>query len=277
VTDTAIRGSDVLTRQQQCQCGATFEQRGVRIQMNDRSMELGWSPKSCPECESRAAATDQEARQQASASFFAERRRRAEMSLGIPPLYAEASLDTFQSHGTDEQRAQLGKVRHLAANYLGSWSDTPEHLPEHRQLLLFQGHSGSGKGHISWAIARWVVQQYAAEVRVVKLAAIIRDLREAWRDPAGPSEDQRLAAYRRLDLLVIDEVSRHAFYGKEVKQHLYDIVDYRLEQQRPTILTTNEDDDGIGEILGPALMSRLQGAGGIVTFPAVDWRSRERA
>jgi DNA replication protein DnaC len=163
-------------------------------------------------------------------------------------------------------------VRHVVANYLNSWP----RIPGHRQLLLFQGHPGSGKRHISWAIARWVVQQYTAEVRVVKLAAIIRDLREAWRDPTSPSEDERLAAYRRPDLLVIDNVSRHAFYGKEVKQHLYDIVDDRLEYCRPTILTTNEDDEGIAEILGPALMSRIQGAGGKVPFPAVDWRSRER-
>lgn len=273
MTETAIQGSDILTRQERCPCGAAFEQRGVRVQINDRSMELGWSPKSCPACETKAAAVEQEAQQQASASFFADRRRRAELALGVPPLYAEASLDSFHLHGTDEQQGQLSRIRHLAANYLSSWPA----IPERHQLLLFQGHYGSGKGHIAWAIARWVVQEYAAQVRVVKLAAIIRDLREAWRDPTAPSEDQRLAAYRRPDLLVIDEVSRHAFYGKEVKQHLYDIVDDRLEQRRPTILTTNEDDDGIAEILGPALMSRIQGAGGKVPFPAVDWRSRERA
>ena len=63
-------------------------------------------------------------------------------------------------------------------------------------------------------------------------------------------------------------------YGTKVQQHLYDIVDDRLEHHRPTILTSNEDAEGISEILGPALMSRLSGAGGIIRFPSLDWRSR---
>lgn len=271
MTDTVIQGGGILTREHQCECGDVFEQRGIMLDLGDREAAFGWSPVRCPACIARAQAairaTDQETRK----SLLAERRRRAEFLLNVPLLYAEASLKTFELHGTPEQQEELGKVLHLARNYLTSWPHTQESYP----LLLFQGPPGSGKGHLAWSIASWLVQEHTAKVRVVKLAAIIRDLREAWRDPAGPSEDQRLTAYRQLDLLVIDEVSRHAFYGKEVKQHLYDIVDDRLEQRRPTILTTNEDDDGIGEILGAALTNRLS-TGGKVPFPAVDWRSRER-
>ena len=106
------------------------------------------------------------------------------------------------------------------------------------------------------------------------LADIIRDLRESWRrraDDDGPSERQRLAAYRSADLLVIDEVSRHALYG-EPTQHLYDLIAPREANLQPTILTTNESAAGLEDLIGPALTSRAAGAGGLWEFGTTDLR-----
>lgn len=260
--------SQIVTRSMECRCGKTFEQKAVTNPVSQRP--FGWAPLRCLECQtSRDAQQAREATEQLSLLTDA-RRRRALKDLDVPPLYAGATIATFQLHGSAEVQAQLLKIKELACGYLADWP----RIQEEKELLLFQGSYGSGKGHIAWSIARALAACHASQVRVVKLAAVIRDLREAWRDPEGPSEDARLERYRTLDLLVIDEVSRHAFYGKEVKQHLYDIIDDRVEQHRPTILTTNEDETGIAEILGGALWSRLQGSGGVVPFPDVDWRAR---
>ncbi|MBK9693668.1 MAG: ATP-binding protein, partial [Gemmatimonadetes bacterium] len=155
----------------------------------------------------------------------------------------------------------------IARRYVAAW-------PQVEVLLLFQGGPGTGKGHLAWSLAKAVVSDHGGSARVVKLARLIRDLREPWRSKEGAGEERRLRAYRVPDLLVIDEVSRHAFYGQSVQQHLYDVLDDRLEHQRPTILTTNETDAGIAEILGPALLDRLQGSGGVVRFGDASWRTR---
>lgn len=255
-------------RTQVCGCGATFEQKAFKTPM--LLMPWGWTPARCLACDMALQTEQARDREERKAQVAGDLRRRALKDLAVPPLYAGVALASFEEHGSEEERAQLRKIKELACQYLLQWPL----IPEAQELLLFQGTYGSGKGHVAWSIARAIAVTHAARVRVLKLAAVIRDLREAWRDPAAASEDVRLTRYRELDLLVIDEVSRHAFYGKEVKQHLYDIIDDRIEQHRPTILTTNEDHEGIAEILGPALMSRLNGAGGVLRFPAVDWRSR---
>jgi len=89
--------------------------------------------------------------------------------------------------------------------------------------------------------------------------------------PAGmKSEKADYTENYKPDLLVVDEVSRHAFYGDNVSQHLYDVVNDRIEECRPVVLTSDESVAGIKAILGPALVDRLDGEGGTLEFT---WRS----
>jgi DNA replication protein DnaC len=143
-------------------------------------------------------------------------------------------------------------------------------------IAVFAGGCGTGKGHLAWSIARALAQTRGVVTKVVVLSDVIRDLREAWnpRDD-GPSEAERLGKYRAAELLVIDEVSRHAFFGQPV-QHLYDLVAWREVQMRPTILTTNELGDDLVTVLGPALASRAAGWNGFVDFGQADYRLTHR-
>ena len=100
---------------------------------------------------------------------------------------------------------------------------------------------------------------------------IVRQLRQSWGRPEMPSEIEVLERYREPDLLVIDEVSEHAFYG-EPTRHLYDLVNHRLEWRRPTILTTNETPVSFEKMLGPALTSRCAGESGLWAFGDDDYR-----
>lgn len=239
-----------------CGCGASFVQTKFVQQ---------WLPDRCQVCRDRA---DAERKALLDATRIQERdvlvaERLAK--LDAPPLYANATLASYQLHGNVEDRTRQSRVLQIARRYLGLW-------PEVDPLIVFSGAPGTGKGHIAWAIARELAVN-GVSVRVVKLPALIRDLREAWRDRQGPSEEQRLRRYREPELLVLDEVSQHALYGQP-RQHLYDVIDERLEWLRPTIITTNESDDGLSALLGGALLSRVQGGGGLLDFGTADWRSR---
>jgi len=255
-------GCDETTRSAPCPCGATFEQRALLFD----GRALFATPSRCPAC-LRAQTEREEVRERerrATAEATSRAGRLAE--LAVPPLYGEVSLDAFRLHGDRGAQARQVTALRIARRYLAAW-------PAVETLLLFQGSPGTGKGHIAWSLAKGVVAEHGGSARVVKLARLIRDLREPWRSKEGAGEERRLRAYRVPDLLVIDEVSRHAFYGQSVQQHLYDVLDDRLEHQRPTILTTNETDAGVAEILGPALLDRLQGSGGVVRFGEASWRT----
>lgn len=211
--------------------------------------------------------------------MFAERRaaeavaraERAMEALAVPPKYAGVTLEptSFLRHGLPEDRKHQDRVVTLGTRYMGLWPDVPP-------IVLLRGGWGTGKGHWIWSIALRLVAQGIA-IRVVKLADMIRRLRAFWgMKGAGERQEAVLSEFRTLDLLAIDEVSRHAFYGQQIHQHLYDVIDHRLEHLRPTIISTNEEEAGIRHILGGALYDRVAGDGWLVEFGTASWRTRDR-
>lgn len=217
----------------------------------------GWAPAHCASC--RGATL-----QQLGVVVPSDEAARLRLELlAVPPKYAAASIDNFQLHGETSDRNRQSRLLIMARRYLAEWPNVPD-------VVVFRGGPGSGKGHLAWSIVKTLVGSYDVQARVVKLGDTIRDLREAWRSEGGLSEAQRLERYRKPNLLVVDEVSRHAFYG-EPHRHLYDLIDHRLEWCRPTILTTNEEPAAFADLLGPALTSRVASTG-LWEFGELDYR-----
>lgn len=245
---------------------ASIETRLVASPEEERTKD--WKRQPCEAC--RRAAPDELDAQHQIADEVTEARARLTAQrlalLAVPPLYADARLDSFRQHGTEEDRRLQVRAIRFATRYVEAWPQAPV-------ITVFAGGYGTGKTHLAYAIARALVEQHQILARVCVLSDLIRDLREAWgaRDEGGLSEAQRLAKYRDTDLLVIDEVSRHAFYGQP-QQHLYDLVAWRETQRRPTILTTNDTGDALTETLGPALASRTSRWRGVVVFGDADYR-----
>jgi DNA replication protein DnaC len=197
-----------------------------------------------------------------------EARRAALERLKVPQLYRAATLGTFQLHGSQEQRELQGLALANVHTYLTSWPDVPG-------FIVLAGRPGTGKTHILWSIARDIALRLIDGVSIVKLPDLVREIRDCWTNSAEETESDVLKRYRRLAFLGIDEVSRHAFLPRNCSQHLYDIIDHRLEHGRPTILTTNEDESVLGDMLKPALVDRLQGSGGLIELGAESYRLRD--
>ena len=193
--------------------------------------------------------------------------------LNAPRRYANATFDTFRTDlGDSTNHQRLERARMAASRYVDRWPMRDS--DEFPHLVVMRGNVGTGKTHLAYAICRALIDHFGALCRVATLADIVRDLRATWRrgqNVDGPTERDRLRLYRSADLLVIDEVSRHALYG-EPTQHLYDLIAPREADFKPTILTTNEGGSAFEDLIGPALTSRAAGAGGIWEFGAVDLR-----
>lgn len=217
----------------------------------------GWVPNRCEACrEALRIAVEEQPVAQVGQLRLAE--------LKVPPLYADVALETFCLHGNATDRAKQARCVQLARRYLADWPDVAP-------ITICCGISGSGKGHVTWSLGKRLAIELGVSGRVVKLSDVIRDLREAWTQNETISEATRLARYREAGFLVIDEVSTHSFYG-EPRQHLYDIVDHRLEWLRPTMLTSNERPENLARLLGPALTSRAAGSSGLWDFGEDDYR-----
>ena len=76
--------------------------------------------------------------------------------------------------------------------------------------------------------------------------------------------------YSRLDLLVIDEVGVQ-FGSDTEKMFMFDIIDGRYQEMKPTILISNLAIEGIKKLMGERIIDRLREDGGkAVSF---DWPS----
>jgi DNA replication protein DnaC len=209
------------------------------------------------------------------------RARRLE-ALGVPREYRDATVANYETRPPESTPAQqaLFRTARAHARFMVEHWRTRDDDPTYPHISLFAGEPGGGKGHLEWAIAKAVAVDHGADVIFVTLSDLIRDLRSAWQQGAKFSEAAALARYRRADLLVIDEVSTHAFHGEPV-QHLYDVVAWRSDAWRTTIISSNHPIHPstapgalppVDVVLGHPLYSRLQRWNGIVEFPDYDYR-----
>lgn len=120
----------------------------------------------------------------------------------------------------------------------------------HRWLILV-GPYGCGKTHLAAAIANYALH----ELQMGPVFAVVPDLLDYLRTTFGPdaeaSYDDRFAAFRGADLLVLDDL------GTEnatpwAREKLFQIINHRYNERAPMVITTNDLDR-----VDPRIRSRL--------------------
>lgn len=214
-----------------------------------------WS--SCPQCEDlRRAEEAREADEQERKT----REARQQKLLGraaIPARFIGRSFENFKAE-TDAQRGALTVLRDYAENF--------DRNAQAGRGLVLSGKPGTGKSHLAGAVLQ---AHIGREVLYATCMDVIRMVRETWRKDSERSERQVLAYLGGLDLLVIDEMGVQ--YGTEGEQTvLFDVLDRRYREVKPTILLTNQDAEGLKAYLGERIFDRIRETSRWVAF---DWAS----
>lgn len=238
---------DGAVQVRKCERHGEFESRHI--------IRSVWS--SCPACEAERRErerADAERREQA------ERERRHLEMLGaaaIPARFIGRTFENFRAD-TDGKRHALTVARDYAEDFA--------ELSRRGAGLVFSGLPGTGKSHLATAILQALLGR---DVRYVTCMDLIRSIRETWRKDSERSEGQVLRYLERLDLLVIDEMGVQ--YGTDGEQTiLFDVLDRRYREVRPTILLTNQDRAGLKAYVGERIFDRLAETCRWVPF---DWES----
>lgn len=186
---------------------------------------------------------------------------------GIPAAFRDRTFDSYVAE-TTEMADAVRIVREFAD---GFWS---RHYKAGTFLVL-GGERGTGKSHLAIASAAAVMARGTA--MYTRAGDLIRRVRSTWRRDSDQSEEEVLKLFSvGLDLLIIDEVGLQR--GTEDEQLiLFDILDRRYAELRPTILLTNLTGPAFAEFLGPRIMDRLRERAVFVPFKWESYRGRNRA
>jgi DNA replication protein DnaC len=140
--------------------------------------------------------------------------------------------------------------------------------------LLLVGGPGTGKTHLACAILAEVIRAGHTGL-FLSVSAALRLIRDAYSPRAQRSESEAFALLTAPDLLVLDEVG--LAIGNEVKRRamLFDVLDTRYAEMRPSLLIGNLTATEMEAYLGERIMDRLLELGS-ATVPFT-WPSHRRA
>lgn len=241
------------TRDALCPEHGAFESRNIIGRV--------WSK--CPTCaeieaENRRVAEDRAARERAEA-----RHRSMIEAACIPARFVGKNFDNFVAD-TPQKRHALTVARDFAEQFA-------EHSRKGSGLIL-SGLPGTGKSHLAGAVLQELLPR---DVRYMTCLDLIRAIRETWRKDSERTEGQVLRYLERLDLLVVDEVGVQ--YGTDGEQTvLFEVLDRRYREVKPTILLTNQDKAGFKGFVGERTFDRLAETCRWVPFDWASYRPQAR-
>lgn len=220
----------------------------------------------CPRCvDAGYAKQDAERRRSAEQQMRARKLKEILAIAGIPARFATKTLDDYQAPEY-AQRVALT----ICKKFAGTW---PE---QHRKggSLVLVGGPGTGKTHLACAIANVIMPDHLATVAFGSVSDIMREIRSTYGNKTDRTEIQALADLVKPDLLIIDEVGASSGSEHEV-QMLFDIIDKRYRNLRPTIVISNLNEEKLEQFLGHRVMDRFRETGSIVAFTWESHRGKQ--
>ena len=214
----------------------------------------------CPKCEEESESRRKREAELQAVSDRAMRLRSLHSRSGVPARFQSATIDGYADTVPGQKR-----VREACRRYIDGF----EQAKAKGASIVMCGRPGTGKTHLACAIANAVIDQYLASAEFYTVLNAIRSIKDTYRKDSDRSETQAIDALLEPSLLVLDEIGIQVGSEHE-KMLIFEIINERYQNCRPTILISNLSADELTAYLGERVMDRFRECGGILAF---DWQS----
>ena len=156
----------------------------------------------------------------------------------------------FYTSDRGEQTHREGATRALnaAVSFVKECQRNPHGLG-----ILYTGPVGSGKTYLAASIANELME---AELQVLFLVVpdLLDELRATYKSEVN--EMDLLDTARTIPILILDDLGAHN-YTDWTRNRLYSIINYRMNEQLPTVITSNLSLDEMEDYIGVRTTSRI--------------------
>jgi DNA replication protein DnaC len=221
--------------------------------------------KACPSCDDEKRKQDEIDSQRA---FLDEQeQRRINLNLRDAMIPVRFSGATFENYicKSESQRKIFNGVQDYANSFPGNRKNGTS--------VIMTGGVGTGKTHLAIAAAHSVIYEHKLTARYVSLDRVLIAIKSSFGKGSELSQQGIYEKLSRPDLLIIDEVgAQHATEFEKLV--MFDIINSRYEDIKPTMLISNLGIKQVVECVGERAIDRLRENGG-KSF-VFDWNSARR-
>ncbi len=183
--------------------------------------------------------------------FGIGRETRIEDKANIPPLYRNASVDSFVLPADNPTaRAGLAPVLLTIRGFVREFPNVP------KPGLLFLGASGSGKTHLAVAALRGLIAR-GFEGVFFDFQNLLERIRSGYDQASGTSDREAYRTALETEVVVLDDLGAHRVTDW-VEDTITSIITYRCNNRKSTIVTTNLQDPEAGDRRSTGVAADLQ-------------------
>ena len=234
-------------RDKVCAVHGEYVDQGIKLRPDADAKWFG-----CPKCaEEKSAQWDKAKMEEEERQARETAERHLREAANIPKRMMGKSFDTFQTGGDPAKE----HARRVAIDY----AEKAQQNLSMGVSMLFCGRFGTGKTLLACAIAKHAYAKHSKVVMYRTVYEAVLEVKEAW--SGRTSESAVYTAFRKPDLLILDEVGRQ--FGSEAeKVAIFQILNSRYNDMTSTIVISNLDLAGVKEYIGAATVDRLREHGG---------------
>lgn len=168
----------------------------------------------------------------------------------LPEEFKNASINAFNIdiYEKQESKERAATAKRIATNFVKKFDLMQE---KGKGLYLYSQTKGSGKTRLAASLLNAVLKVHDNEEKRIKAyysstADLLAEIRKTFDKDSDVKESEVIDAVKSVDLLVLDDIGVEKV-GDWVEETFTRILDYRLQNLKVTIFTSNLEIDHLDE------------------------------